>query len=575
MIQPLIFCSMIIVDVMSKTDAILQSVVKMLNDAMTGKSSTQETELIKSVMAKTESFHVLFDALINVFFVSKGERRSTLVETANFQKNQKQLFMKIIRLMVSYYGLEIHKDKTSLEEYPRYFVYAKGTFVEVPDKNEEEIGKALEMYCAGKTIYNPMIKRTYAEIVETSTNTQVYAEMCDKSVDEAGLEKSLQDKITRFNTLCKRFSLPYVFQHHVTVDDGWLIRFHRMRSDNITYMMKNMEYYRNDFENWFVKEDGIMIVMLLMTELNKALATEQSWKERRGVFMFIYITSYLMLGTLSSKEAYIFIHTLLHEPSMWNKEPKELVSLVQDTFGKGHPMYDRIPSMYERLVEDFAKSPSSGGATHKGRRYKVHTGQRGGRLVSGTNTYDVEFLNYRMNVSALFDAIRNGYYNLMGDYLSIVGTEVRYFESGEDNFEDNDPYDTPLHFAVRMKNLNSVQYLINVGANLNAVNSNLDTPLHIAAGNGDEDIFIRLLNNGANLNAENNHDPPQTPLDIAKEIKHKNIIRIIHQQQMRTAHAVQGGATHTIYKGRKYRIHTGQRGGKYILVGADKKKIYM
>jgi hypothetical protein len=375
---------MIIVDVMSKTDATLQSVLKMLNDAMTGKSSTQETELIKSVMAKTESFHVLFDALINVFFVSKGERRSTLVETANFQKNQKQLFMKIVRLMVSYYGLEIHKDRQSLEEYPRYFVYAKGTFVEVPDKNEEEIGKALEMYCAGKTIYNPMIKRTYAEIIETGTNTQVYAEMCDKSVDEAGLEKRLQDKITRFNTLCKRFGLTYVFQYHVTVDDGWQIRYNRMKSNSLSYMKKNINEYRNDFENLFAKEDGNMIVSLLMIEMNKALATEQSWNEKKSVFLFIYLTSNLMLSKLSSKDVYIFIHTLLHEPSMWKKDPKELVSLVQDTFGKDHPMYDRIPSMYERLVEDFAHSPSTGGATHtiyKGHKYKIHTGQRGGKYI--------------------------------------------------------------------------------------------------------------------------------------------------------------------------------------------------
>jgi hypothetical protein len=286
--------------------------------------------------------------------------------------------------MVSYYGLEIHKDKTSLEEYPRYFVYARGTFAEVPDKNDEEIGKALEMYCNSNNTYNPMTRRYYAEIVETGTNTQVYAEVCDKSADRTGLEKSLKDKTTRYNTLCKRFGLPYVFQYLVKINDGWLIRFRRMRSDNISYIMKNIDEYRNDFENWFSKEDGNLVVMLIMIELNRALATEQSWNEKKSVFLFIYLTSNLMLSKLSSKDAYIFIHTLLHEPSMWNKKPEELVSLVQDTFGKRHPMYERIPSMYERLVEDFAHSPSTGGATHtiyKGHKYKIHTGQRGGKYI--------------------------------------------------------------------------------------------------------------------------------------------------------------------------------------------------
>jgi hypothetical protein len=36
-----------------------------------------------------------------------------------------------------------------------------------------------------------------------------------------------------------------------------------------------------------------------------------------------------------------------------------------------------------------------------------------------------------------------------------------------------------------------------------------------------------------------------------------------------------GGADHTTYKGRKYKVRTGKKGGKFILVGADKKKVYI
>lgn len=36
-----------------------------------------------------------------------------------------------------------------------------------------------------------------------------------------------------------------------------------------------------------------------------------------------------------------------------------------------------------------------------------------------------------------------------------------------------------------------------------------------------------------------------------------------------------GGASSVKYNGRTYKIHIGKRGGKYILVGADKKKVYI
>ena len=38
----------------------------------------------------------------------------------------------------------------------------------------------------------------------------------------------------------------------------------------------------------------------------------------------------------------------------------------------------------------------------------------------------------------------------------------------------------------------------------------------------------------------------------------------------------QSGGTYVTYKGgRNYKIYVGKRGGKYILVGKDKKKVYL
>jgi ankyrin repeat protein len=58
---------------------------------------------------------------------------------------------------------------------------------------------------------------------------------------------------------------------------------------------------------------------------------------------------------------------------------------------------------------------------------------------------------------------------------------------------------TLLHLAVRQKQIETVSYLLDKGADVNAVNTNQQTPLHVAAYIGSADIAGLLIENGADV----------------------------------------------------------------------------
>ena len=73
---------------------------------------------------------------------------------------------------------------------------------------------------------------------------------------------------------------------------------------------------------------------------------------------------------------------------------------------------------------------------------------------------------------------------------------------------------TNLHEAAKSGQLEVVKLLIQIGANVNAMDSKGRTPLHSAAINGNLDIVKLLLKNGAKKNVEDEDD--ETPLSWAK-----------------------------------------------------------
>lgn len=71
----------------------------------------------------------------------------------------------------------------------------------------------------------------------------------------------------------------------------------------------------------------------------------------------------------------------------------------------------------------------------------------------------------------------------------------------------------PLHYAVMDGNIDEVEQLIAMGADVNENDSFLFTPLHCAAIIGNKDIAELLIAKGADINAKNQYDA--TPLHKA------------------------------------------------------------
>ncbi len=76
----------------------------------------------------------------------------------------------------------------------------------------------------------------------------------------------------------------------------------------------------------------------------------------------------------------------------------------------------------------------------------------------------------------------------------------------------------PLHSAVASRSLETVTYLLQQGADINAQQQHGFTPLHTAAQHGDADMIKLLLEHKADINAVTSEG--ETAMDIALKCKH-------------------------------------------------------
>ncbi|XP_072172616.1 cyclin-dependent kinase 4 inhibitor D-like [Diadema setosum] len=98
------------------------------------------------------------------------------------------------------------------------------------------------------------------------------------------------------------------------------------------------------------------------------------------------------------------------------------------------------------------------------------------------------------------------------------------------NVPDPDVGRTPLHDAVEQGYLETVSLLLDHGANALARDNWGNTPAHIAAGAGNSDRItqvLELLHRTATLSEVN--DNGQTPLDVAVEKGHQDIVALLQQ----------------------------------------------
>ena len=84
---------------------------------------------------------------------------------------------------------------------------------------------------------------------------------------------------------------------------------------------------------------------------------------------------------------------------------------------------------------------------------------------------------------------------------------------------------TPLHWACYAGAEEAVNFLLNLGANIDAQDKEKLTPLHLAVIGGREKIVLKLLQKNANKNLLNVRK--ELPIDLAKKKNNKKIINIL------------------------------------------------
>ena len=108
---------------------------------------------------------------------------------------------------------------------------------------------------------------------------------------------------------------------------------------------------------------------------------------------------------------------------------------------------------------------------------------------------------------ALFEAADEGNVEAMEASIK-AGASVNAGDPFTHNF-------TPLHFMAAKEHLDACRRLLALGADVNAVTTNLETPLHVAALSGSVPVCACLVEFGADLGARDRWH--KTPYTVAKE----------------------------------------------------------
>jgi len=104
---------------------------------------------------------------------------------------------------------------------------------------------------------------------------------------------------------------------------------------------------------------------------------------------------------------------------------------------------------------------------------------------------------------------------------------LNYFVSkGADvNAKNTHSNSTPLHEAVRSRNIEIVKFLVTNGADVNAKGAAGFTPLHIAAADGNIEVVEFLISNRANIIITNNSG--ETALDLATKYRNTAVAKYL------------------------------------------------
>ena len=103
----------------------------------------------------------------------------------------------------------------------------------------------------------------------------------------------------------------------------------------------------------------------------------------------------------------------------------------------------------------------------------------------------------------------------------------------EKNLRKMSSLNTQLFKAVSERDIAKCKYLLDLGADVNAMNNTVKiTPLHVASVLGFIDICELLLEYGADMNIKNIHN--ETSIKLAAYYRHKDIVELFTESKVRT-----------------------------------------
>ena len=137
-------------------------------------------------------------------------------------------------------------------------------------------------------------------------------------------------------------------------------------------------------------------------------------------------------------------------------------------------------------------------------------------VAAETGNYEIFNLLMKGNVNFVKSNLSNGmspiFCAIKGNNIQIINKLISAGISVNSKNESAGGI-SPAHYAAALGRDNILTHLINMGANVNAINLDGETPLHMAVSQKNIVVLYMLLNSGANVNAENHEG--ETPLSIA------------------------------------------------------------
>jgi hypothetical protein len=240
-----------------------------------------------------------------------------------------------------------------------------------------------------------------------------------------------------------------------------------------------------------------------------------------------------------------------------------------------YPLLQKHPEIAERLNLSMAKDFGAIRKTKEGEKSlfdAVHKGDVSsmkGLLSAGVNVNAMDSDRY----SPLHWAAYYGYEECIKGILDlkIPGTDVNI--KGEYN-------KTPLHEAVTQNHNECVKILLSApGIDVNARTEDERTPLHWGVDYKSMECIKTLLAD-PRIDANAVDRDGRTPRDIAiaNAEGNQDIVELFKNIPMNNKGGkpkTKSSKETTTYCGKKYVVRIGSRGGRYILVGTEKKKVYV